>query len=618
MAAMLAGRYELVGTPFEGPIFSTQAGREVSSGRDVCIRLFKPPYNNEPDFTSAVAAAARKAAAVTHPGVEPVEELVSDKSNIFLVGPFTPGISLAERMRKLAPFSVPVAVGSAISILEGLDALHTAGIVHGDISAENIVITADGSARLQMAAIWEAYKHSATAGAVVLPAMAPYLAPEVSSGSMPSPQSDVYAVGVLLFELLCGRPPYTADTAVAMAMRHATAPIPSVKMYAPSVPTVLDEIVKKAMSRETSVRYRNAGAMLADLRILQDALRFGRTLTWPLKGSATTPSELEPVAPKMSAARRPRTEPTGRSPKHEVEEEGVARWIVYGFVLCATLILGMIIMYAFNNATKPKMVAVPSLLGKDVNEAKTILRQSHLILKEGPTQPNTRYPADAVIATDPDYGERVAENSSVTVTLSTGTNLVAVPDVTGLELDTAKSVLRKLDLHVEEPVNQADSSKPRDEVTAQEPKANEKVNRDSGVRLTISTGNPTAAADAAGTGDNGTNPTDATNPSSEDATHNYSLKIKLTDATQGVNVKVEIDDSQGTRTVYEGTHDVGDEFTVEAKGYGPEATFNIYYDDELKKTLHETAPKPRTHHRRVKKPVEKVTTPPAPTEPTNP
>ena len=280
---IFGSRFELVAQANDGPIFTAYMAKEAGSGKDVCVRLFRSPFDKELDFVEAVGVAAQKAAVVDHPGVERITALEYDGGRPFLVGQFSPGITLGERIRKLAPFSVPVAVGTAISILEGLDALHRAGIVHGDVNSDNVVIAMDGSARVQLAAIWEAYSRSSTAGAVVLPSMAPFLAPEVSAGGAPSHGSDVYSVGVLLFELICGRPPYSADSPIAMAMKHATAPTPSVKGFNASSPIVLDEIVKKAMNKDPGMRYRTAGTMLADLRVLQDALRFGRTLTWPLK-----------------------------------------------------------------------------------------------------------------------------------------------------------------------------------------------------------------------------------------------------------------------------------------------------------------------------------------------
>lgn len=600
MSTLLGGRFELLGAPVDGPIFSAYQARDTTVGRDASVRLFKSPFSGEPSFVKAIDSAVRRTAAVVHPGVEHLDGVLGDGTRSYLVGEFSAGVSLGERMRRLAPFSVPVSVGTAISILEGLEALHSAGIVHGDISAENIVIAADGSARLQLAGIWEAYSQSATAGVVVLPSMAPYLAPEVSAGSQPSRRSDVYSVGVLLFELLCGRLPYSGDTVVALAMRHATSPVPSVKMYSPASPVVLDEIVKKSMNRDLAVRYQDAGEMLADLRVLRDALRFGRTLTWPLKAqtsSVAAEGSTPPVAPRMSAARPPRNEaPRPRRQRSEEDVDRYPRYLGWAVVVCAAVLAGMFVMWAVGNVSKPKQVAVPSVTGFDVSKARSVLQAAHLDLRENLHLPDERFPADTVLSSDPPAGDKVSEGTTVMVNLSSGSKMVEVPDLSGMELDTARQILANVDLNVQEPVERVDSDKTADEVVGQDPAAKKLAARETSVRLKVSNGNPPTSQANSGANSAETGSTEPPQDSTE--THEYSLHIRLSDATTAVNVRIDMDDADGTKTVYEETHDVNDSFTVHAEGRGPEATFRIYYDDDLKKTIHEVAPKPRRRRRR--------------------
>lgn len=579
---VFGSRFELVAQTTDGPIFTAYMAKEAGSGKDVCVRTFRSPFDREFDFVEAVSVAAQKAAVVDHPGVERITGLDHDGGRPYLVGQFSPGITLAERIRKLAPFSVPVAVGTAISILEGLDALHRAGIVHGDVSADNVVIAIDGSARVQLATIWEAYSRSSTAGAVVLPSMAPFLAPEVSSGAAPSTGSDVYSVGVLLFELLCGRPPYSADSAIAMAMKHATSPTPSVKGFNASSPVVLDEIVKKSMNKDPGVRYRSAGTMLADLRVLQDALRFGRTLTWPLKPAEALDAGPVAVAPRMAAARPPQ-EREGRLRRHDREDDDpLVRYLTYAATMLVCIVVGVVIMWVGMNATKSKFVKVPSLKGTDLAQARATLRGLHLELREGLHQQSEQYPVDTVLASDPEAGGSVREGSTVTVVVCSGSKLVEVPNLVGMELDSAISALHNLSLNVREPVDYADSAAPRDQVVGQNPPATRKVDHEYRIRLTVSNGTTPPNADSNGD----SNPVAA----DSDEANDYTLRIKLTDAETTVQVKVEIEDKNGTRNVYEGSHDPGDEFEVDATGYGPGATFRIYYNDDLKKTVHEDAP----------------------------
>ncbi|HLK13910.1 MAG TPA: PASTA domain-containing protein [Fimbriimonadaceae bacterium] len=581
---VFGSRYELVSITTDGPIFTSFQGKEATTGKDVCVRTFRSPFDRELDFVEAVGIAAKKSSSVDHPGVERILGLEHDAGRPFLIGQFSPGITLAERIRKLAPFSVPVAVGTAISILEGLDALHSAGIVHGDVSAENIVIGVDGSARVQLAAVWEAYSRSATAGAVVLPSMAPFLAPEVSAGATPSTGSDVYSVGVLLFELLCGRPPYSADSALAMAMKHATTPTPSVKGFNASAPIVLDEIVKKAMNKDPAARYRTASAMMADLRILQDALRFGRTLSWPLKPAEALEAEPVAVAPRMAAARPPQEREGRRRRRDREDDDPLVRYLGYFAAMFVCILAGVLIMWVGMNASKPKYVRVPTLKGTDIAQARVTLRGLHLELHEGLRQQSEQFPENTVLTSDPEAGDRVREGSTITVVVSSGSGSVEVPDLVGMELDNARSALHNLSLNVSEPVDYIDSKAPRDQVVEQDPPAKRKVGRETNIHLKVSNG--TAPPDAAGTAPDRTQAP----PADADVTNEYTLHIKLTDAKSTVQVRVEIEDANGTRNIYEESHEPDEEFDVDATGYGPTATFRIYYNDQLKKTIHQSAP----------------------------
>ena len=584
---VFSSRFELVAQASDGPIFTAYMAKEAAAGKEVCIRLFRSPFDKELDFIEAVGVAAHRAAGAAHPGVESISGLEYDAGRPYLVGEFSPGITLAERIRKLAPFSVPVAVGTAISILEGLDALHRAGIVHGDVSADNVVIAIDGSARVQLAAIWEAYSRSATAGAVVLPSMAPFLAPEVSAGAAPSLGSDVYSVGVLLFELLCGRPPYSADTAIAMAMKHATSPTPSAKGFNASTPVVLDEIVKKAMNKDPGVRYRSAGTMLADLRVLQDALRFGRTLTWPLKPAEALDAEPVAVAPRMAAARPPQELDGRRKRRDREDDDPLVRYLGYAATMLVCILVGVVLMWLGMNASKSKFVKVPTLKGTDVAQARATLRGLHLELKEGAHQQSEQYPVGTVLASDPEAGGSAREGSIVTVVVCSGSKLVEVPNIVGMELDSASSALHNMSLNVSEPVTYVDSASPRDQVVEQDPPAKHKVDHEASIKLKVSNGNaPTETG-----GDVTAKPPE----SDADEANDYTLRIKLTDAQSAVDVRVDIEDTRGVRTVYKETHDPDDAFEVDATGHGPDATFRIYYDDELKKTVHQNAHRSRTN-----------------------
>lgn len=611
---ILRSRYELTALLGEGPIFKVFAAKDRLQGREVSIRLFQPPFDQEKQFSAAVGLAIRKGAAVNHPGVERLEGVDDDHGRAFLVGQLSSELTLKDRIRKLAPFSKSVAVQTAISILEGLDAIHSAGIVHGDISSTTIAISPDGSARLQLCSIWEAYSHSATAGQVVLTEMAPYMAPEIAADGRPSRPSDVYSVGILLYELLCGRLPYSAETPVAMALKHGTTPTPSIRQFVADAPTVLDEITQKAMSKDPADRYRNAGEMLHDLRLLQDAMRFGRSLAWPLPSAdgtpAPAPSKVKPTAspqrPKpvgratAPAEVAPRLNSVREAPQvnRMKRERDVPAWLAYAIFVCiGAIAAGLVLLYFYFNFSKARIITMPNLIGRDKAEARTSLDSLHLKMREVGTNANASLPANVILSSYPKAGDPIPVNGTVNVVVNSGPSQIMVPDLTGLTVDEAQTALKNLQLAVQQPAAQKPSTLPIGSICSQDPPAKQMVTKGTKIRVSVSNGQPPAPPSDA-TAPNGINgaqgdmgPTadstkvDKSRPDTAGKTYFYSMRIKVSGTQVGVELRVDIIDSQGTRTILDEAHDAGDSVDVSTISTDSTAKFRIYYDDVLRKTL---------------------------------
>lgn len=569
---ILANRYELTGLVTDGPIFATYSGRDRLKNADVSIRLVKPPFSRDQKFVNRLRDTVFRYASLRSVNVEGIEQVDEDEGEVFMVGELTRAPSLAERIGKLAPFSIQVSIGIGVSICQALESLHRISVAHGDLNPIHIAVFPDGDVRLQMAGIWEAYSGSGTAAAMVLPSMSPYLAPEVTSGEMPGPSSDVYSVGIILYELLTGRLPYYGETTNSIAMQHASAPTPSVREINGSVPLVLDEIVRKAMSKDARSRYRNAGELLSDLRLLQDALRFGRQLTWPLRTAAPVPGPSAPkstktnkVAPKMSAIRS--DEPAQVRTK---KERDVPVWMVFGTLFAMALAASLVGVWVMFNLNKPRTVPVPSLRGLSVTEARDMLKDSNLTLRIARRKPDDQMEIDRILDTDPPTGEEVREGGSVNVILSAGSRYVLVPDLAGMTVDKAKSVLSSLNLDLDETIDRVLNEQISEGLVIRtEPPSRTRVERQGRVRLVVSSG-------SSGT----TGP-----PPGNEEGYLYTLSVNLSELEKETHIKIDMEDQDGVRTVHDEDHVPGGEFEVNSLGKGQKATFRIYYDGKLIKTV---------------------------------
>ncbi len=583
IGTLLRLRYEIQESLYEEPLFDVYSAKDKVSGKEVGIRLFKEPYSSEERFVSSIGDCIARLREVHAPALEKILEIDRDEKRAFLVCEASKGTILTERIRKLAPFSAPVSLSVGIAVCEAVTALHRAGQTHGDIGSHNVLVDSEGNARVKLASLWPSYSASVTAGMAVLPNMSAYLAPEVSQGGLPTPSSDVYSIGILLFELLTGRKPFVADQPVAMALKHASDPAPFVKNFNAAVPNALNEIVAKTLSKDPSARYADAGELLSELRIVQDALRFGRSTVAP----ASVPSgraESQPVpqqqgvAPKMSALKEDTPQkPRSKPPRDEDEdyEDGVPAWLKMTTIFFAALVVFAIAGFVMFNMTKPKIVKVPDVRRLTVSEAESRLKALNLKMKIERRQSSEQFATNTIIEMDPQAGEQSYVGNVVGVVVSEGSKFVEVPDLRGLTVDKAKITLQEIGLSADSRVSEVrDRQLDPGLVVSHVPESRKRVERGTKVRLTVSSERS------------------SNSDRDSDKKYLYTIRIRLTGLTASVGLRVDMTDARGTRTVHEDMHSPDELVEITAEGYGNEAVFRIFYDGELVKQVNRKADGP--------------------------
>ena len=580
-------RYEIQAKVVEGPIFNMYAARDRLNGRSIGIREINAPFNGEEAFIRALVDQVPKLM-VSHPALENIQEIIEENGQHYLISEMPKGSLLRDRIKRFAPFTVPVALATVQAIGEALDALHQSGIAHGDVGPHNIIATHDGSAKLQLAGIWQTYPLSRTAGAAVLPQMAPYLAPEVCTGAKPNPLSDIYSLGIILYELLVGSTPFQGESSTATTMRHISSPVPSLRGINAAIPVAVEQLTNKLLAKQPENRFQSAHELVVELRQINDQLRFGRSPTVKKPLQVTQTPVLEFPAPSVSnpsgkkqprfKARETPTESGGDKPERRKKDRDVPAWMLGLLALMILGAAGMVIAFVVDLAQKPREIKTPNIRGVSVGEAREQVRRLKLSIRVSAKEPNERLEPDHIISTRPGPGQMIREGGTIDLTVSSGSRRVKIPSLLNMTADEAKIALGTMNLELEGRPSRITIRKNEavpGAIIKQLPEAGTDVSRFSKVRIWIAAYSDNPLGSLPGESEN------------QDGAIARSFKFShtVTGAAGEVRVNIEMTDEAGTTEVHNDFYANGDEITVNKIGYGPKATFKVYYDGILKVTV---------------------------------
>jgi serine/threonine-protein kinase len=409
--------------------------------RAVALKILYPELSEDPLFVERFRREAQAAANLSHPNIVPVFDWGEDRGTYFIVMELIEGTSLADMLRGSATISASRSAQIVAQVAAALGYAHRSGVVHRDVKPGNILITRDGQVKVTDFGIAQAVSsedHLAEAGSVM--GTATYFSPEQASGAAVDGRSDVYALGVVLYEMLVGRPPFIGDTPVDVSSQHVNAAVPSMGQFSESVPKDLEAIVMEALSKSPENRYQSADELRADLirfsegqpveAAQRDTAFFGADAT---RAVAAVPGERTRSVPIMSGPRtdirRRRRNPIG------------------------PIILVLIVLlaagggaYAYVQSNKTHNVSLPSVVGQTVLSATQELTNEGFVVNT--SQVNSKEAKNTVIAMSPKAGKSLAKGSSVKLTVSLGvkTSPVTVPDLVGMSLANAENQLGKYHL----------------------------------------------------------------------------------------------------------------------------------------------------------------------------
>ena len=418
---LIDNRYAVLDTLGEGGMARVYLARDNVLDRDVALKALRGQYAGDEGFVERFRREAKNAAALNHPSIVQVyDQGRAEDGTYYMAMEYVPGGTLKDRIKKEAPLEPNEAAGIASRVAEALEVAHGRDIVHRDIKPQNVLLTASGDAKVADFGIARAASSKTITETNLVLGTSAYMSPEQVRGDRAGPASDLYSLGVVLYEMLTGEQPYRADDPIATAMKHLDEPPRHPRVANPAVPEELDTLVAKLLSKRPEDRYASAAQLAEDLRRVRDGLL-------PL---AAEPEE-RATAPLYGDPGRTRTAPTiavpGRTTITTPEDARKRRGLV---ALLAALLVGLALLGGLawalsqsplgQNAAGAERVEVPGVVGLTPEEARNRLEDAGLELGSRSEAPSDQVGAGGVAEQDPAAGTDAERGTAVDVVVSTG------------------------------------------------------------------------------------------------------------------------------------------------------------------------------------------------------
>ena len=481
---LVADRYRLERKLGSGGMADVWLAEDQELGRHVAVKILHERYSNDEQFVERFRREATHAAGLSHPNIVSIYDRGVADGSYYIVMEYVEGRTLKELIVTRGPCPLPVAISYTRQILAALRYAHKNGIIHRDIKPHNVIVDREGRVKVADFGIARAGASEMTeAGSIV--GTAQYLSPEQARGAPVDESSDLYSTGILLFELLTGKVPFTGETPVEIAMKHLSQVPPAPSSVRSEVPHDLDLVVLRALAKEPADRYRSAKEMDRDLELVGRGDAVGpeteEAATMVLRGESTAETSVQPRPTGYGGDERYRA--------YEGQVKTGRAWWPWLVAAAAAIALGIGGWLLYDNIRDQIDANEPVA----VNIYTGILEQKAVALIDADgfehnvrRLPNADVQPGYVYQQDPEPGTKQPRGSIVTILVSSGKPKVTVPSLVGKSRDAAVAELTRLQL--EPNVVQVSSSQQANQVTAQNPKPGVVVVAGSSVRINVSSG----------------------------------------------------------------------------------------------------------------------------------
>jgi len=459
------GRYRVLHRLGSGGMADVYVAQDLQLGRKVALKILYRRFAEDSEFVERFRREASSAAGLQHQHVVSVYDRGEYDGTYYIAMEYLEGRSLKTIVQQEAPLDPDRAIDLTIQVLRAARFAHRRGIIHRDLKPHNVIVDADGRAKVTDFGIARAGASDMTQTGSIM-GTAQYLSPEQAQGHAVSAASDIYSIGIMLYELLTGRVPFEGESAVTVALKQVNERPTPPSAYNPAVTPELEEAVMRALEKDPARRYPDADAFIAALQAARDGT-----------ATAVLVAPPPPIDPPVEAYVYPEEPLAPREPR-----DGGRWWLWLLAVLVAAIGLAAVLLLPGT-----QKVGVPTVVGADQANAEAKLRQDGFSVDT--VQKTAEQPSGQVIGQDPTGGTKAKKGSTVTLTVSSGPQQVAVPQVVGLTVSSARGRLSKAGLQASEREENSDTVA-QGRVISVSPPEGQKVDKGSSVTLVVSSGKP--------------------------------------------------------------------------------------------------------------------------------
>ena len=433
---LLAGRYELIEKIGEGGMAIVYKGKDRLLNRYVAIKILRPEYTKDEEFIESFKRESQASARLSHPNIVGVYDVGKEGNIHFIVMELIEGKVLSEVIKEKGRIEYKEAISIIRQVASALSLAHKNQIIHRDIKPHNILITNTGVAKLADFGIAKAVSAATIVGGNnKIMGSVHYFSPEQARGSYVDERSDIYSLGIVLYEMLTGKVPFDGDNPVSIALMHINDPMPSVTKEVPGIPPQLEKIVNRATEKYQSNRYKDVDEMIRDL----DDIEFITKVMGKDVFVVDSNNESNHY-PQEKQERYKETERRKPEPQQSKEKNKMTMFIIAGVVVIAIAgLIGLASMLGWFGGSDE--ISVPSFVGKTLEQAQAEAEELGLVIQEGDLVYSPDQEEGLIASQNPVVGAKVTEGKVITVNISKGKKDGVVPKIEGMDYEEAKAYL---------------------------------------------------------------------------------------------------------------------------------------------------------------------------------